>query len=68
MARGNVKNSFIVKNVKFFLENLDRMSSGLKRRGTIQLIYSHFKSLISDGTGVHHCLWKGNINTTSPQW
>ncbi len=53
----------MVRRVKltFLLEITDAVSSGLKRRETLQRVISVQKSRISDGMGVHKCIRYGQL-------
>ncbi len=51
------------QNLKFFLENWDAMSSGLKRNKDNPSCYqrSVSEACISDGMGLHECMWHGQL-------
>ncbi len=50
------------QNLKFFLENWDAMSSGLRGQGQPKLLSAlSSEDCISDGMGLHECVWHGQL-------
>ncbi len=51
------------QNLKFFLENWDAMSSGLRGQGHPSCYHSaQSEACISDGMGLHECVWHGSLH------